>query len=147
QAEGVQVLLIGQKRKASPRSRISRLSAECDLSVAEALERDLDGLVVPGDWAADKMRTNRSFLEIVQKQFNNGRLLASIAEGHSVLISAKILEGMKVAGLPEMKRDIENCGACQVDQPVYQDKNLVTSRCTDDLPELMRWVLGYLKAR
>jgi len=143
---GAGVRLVGEKKGDVCCSRISRLDARCDLSAGRALELDFDALLVPGDWAADKMRVNRPFLELVRRHFESGRLLVSIAEGHSVLISAGVLAGMKIAGLVEMKWDLANSGAEPVDRPIMADRNLITARDTADLPELLRWVLGYLES-
>ncbi|UCH62068.1 MAG: DJ-1/PfpI family protein [Fidelibacterota bacterium] len=145
QSEGAAVQLIGGKKGDVCHSRISQLEAQCDLSPGKALERDFDALLVPGDWAADKMRVNRPFLDLVRRHLESGRLLVSVAEGHSVLISTGVLAGRKIAGSAEMKWDLANCGAEPVDRPVVADRNLITARDTTDLPELLRWVLGYLE--
>jgi protease I len=143
-AAGAEVQIVGAKEKRVCKSRVSRLDLKCDMSVRQAGDEHFDAMIVPGDWAADRMRTNQAFLEIAQRQLESGRLLISIAEGHSVLISAGILKGRQVSGLPEMVKDIENCGASWIDQTVIQDQNLITARDTDDLPELMRLVLSVL---
>jgi protease I len=144
-AEGAKVFIIGTQNNTKIKSRISHYEMKSDLSIDQALSQQLDGLIVPGDWAADKMRSIPTYLNLVSEHIKNNRLLISIAEGHSVLISAEILRGKKVAGLPEMKQEIENCGAEWMDLPINVDNNLITCRDTNDLPELMGRVTERLK--
>ncbi|UCH10007.1 MAG: DJ-1/PfpI family protein [Fidelibacterota bacterium] len=147
QAAGAEVRIVGTKEKRVCKSRVSRLDLKCDLSVRQAAEVPFDAVIVPGDWAADRMRTNQAYLDLVAHQLQNDRIVVSIAEGHSVLISAGILQGRQVCGLPEMLKDIENCGAQWADRPVMQDRNLITARDSEELPELMRGVLEALTSR
>ena len=144
-AAGANLVFIGDEAGAEYLSRVSRLPARSDCSADEALQRDFEVLVVPGDWAADKMRVNSSFLSLVQRQLQAERLLVSLAEGISVLISARVLSGHKVAYLPEMIRDVENCKAKPVSEPLCLDGTLITARSTDDLPQVMRSIVGYFE--
>jgi protease I len=144
-AAGADVAFVGDEPNAEYQSRISHLTARSDCPVNEALRQDFDALIVPGDWAADKMRVNSTFLSLIQQQHEAGRLLVGIAEGQSVLISAQVLNGRRVACLPEMGRDVTNSGAEIADEPVTLDAALLTARDTDDLPELMRSIIGYFE--
>jgi protease I len=142
-AEGAKVFIIGAQSNAKYKSRISHYEIKSDLSVNEALKQHFDALFVPGDWAADKMRSIPTYLNLVRKHIQNHKLLVSIGEGHSVLISANILRGLRVAGLQEMKQEIENCGAEWMDLSVTVDGDLITCRDTNDLPELMAPVIDF----
>jgi len=144
-AAGADVTFIGDAPNTEYQSRISHLTARSDCLVDEALQRDFDALIVPGDWAADKMRVNSSFLTLIQHQHQAKRLLVGIAEGQSVLISAQVLEGRRVACLPEMVQDVANSGAEFTDEPVSLDAALLTARDTGDLPELMRSIIGFFE--
>jgi len=142
-AAGANVVCIGDEPHSEYQSRISRLPARSDYSAEEALGRDFDALIVPGDWAADRMRCNISFLSLIRQQHQKGKLLISVSEGHSVLISAQVLKGHRVSALPELRRDVENAGANVAGEPVCTDKTLITARDTDDLPALMREIIDY----
>ncbi len=143
-AEGANVSIIGENSDTEYYSRISKFPINCNCSVQKASSGPLDILLIPGDWAADKMRTKELFLNLVKLNKKNNGLTVSIGEGHSVLISAKIITGKKIASLPEMKKELENCNAVVVDQPSFVDCNLITARDTEDLPELMKNILGNL---
>jgi protease I len=144
-AAGADVTFVGDEPDAEYQSRISHLPARSDCSADEASRQDFDVLIVPGDWAADKMRVDSTFLSLIQQQHQAGRLLIGIAEGQSVLISAQVLKGRRVACLPEMVRDVANSGAQITDEPVSLDAALMTARSTDDLPELMTSIIGYFE--
>ncbi len=146
-AAGADVHVITPQRGTEYFSRSSKVSIKSDLSVEEASSYGLDALVIPGDWAADKMRIDLPLLKFVRNQYEGKKLLISIAEGHSVLISAKILNGVTVASPPEMKRDIENCNAQVVDMPICTFENIITCRNTEDLPGLAWHVVQYLRGR
>jgi protease I len=144
-AEGVKVSIIGAQKDTKYKSRISQYEIISDLSVDQALTQQFDGLIVPGDWAADKMRTIPPVLKLIRNHLESNKPLISIAEGHSVLISAGISNGRQLAGLIEMKQEIENSGAKFIDLPVFVHDNLITCRDTNNLPELMRCLIDLLK--
>jgi len=87
---------------------------------------------------------NGSFLNFVKRHVSNGALIVSVAEGHSILVSAGLLKGKEVAGPPEMKQDLENCGATVIDGPAWNDGPFITCRSTEDLPDIMRRILSYM---
>jgi len=43
-----------------------------------------------------------------------------------------------------MQNDIKNAGGIPVLEPVHRDRNLITCATDNDLPELIRYVVGYL---
>jgi protease I len=144
---GTKVSFIGNKRGEVYNSRVSKIEVKCDISVNNLLDRKMNVLVVPGDWSADKMRINQSILKLVNQHIVNNGLLISIGEGHTVLISAKILKNIRVAGLPEMQKEILNSGAMYFDQPALLNNNIITLRDTNDLPELMAMVKDYFNEK
>jgi protease I len=142
-AEGAAIFFVGGDKGVEYLSRVSKVIVKSNRSVKEALEENFHAIIVPGDWAADKMRNNNYFQKLIKKQITGEKLLVSIAEGHSILISANVLKKKKVSCLSEMILDLENAGAYISNSPVHQDDFLLTGRSTDDLPELMRLILGY----
>jgi protease I len=73
--------------------------------------------------------------------FKEGKLVAAICHGPSVLVSANVLKGKKVTCFMSIKDDVMNAGARYKDEKVVVDGNLVTSRSPADLPEFMKAVL------
>jgi protease I len=139
-ALGADVLLTGERAGEACLSRVSKLQSTCDLSFEDALRKNLYAVIVPGDWAADKMRINASAQELLRKQLQNSGLVVSIAEGHSVLISAEELAGRKVACTDDYRVDVEYAGATATGERIIIDGSLITCASTQDMPELMRTI-------
>lgn len=115
-----------------------------DISYNNVVEKDFSGLVIPGGFMPDKLRRIPKVLELT-KQFNdNGKLVAHICHGGWITISAKIMKGYKCTSTPGIKDDIENAGAIWIDEPVVIDRNMVSSRRPDDLPDFCRAIIQVL---
>ena len=78
------------------------------------------------------------------KNLKNGVLVASINWGHTAFIDGNSVKGYSFAVTPGMANDIRNAGGTPVLQPVFRDRNLITCAKDEDMPELMRYVVGYL---
>lgn len=115
-----------------------------DVSYDNVEEKDFDGLVIPGGFAPDKLRRVAKVLELT-KQFNtNKKLVAHICHAGWITISAKIMKGYKCTSTPGIKDDIENAGAIWVDEPLVIDRNMVSSRKPDDLPQFCKGIIEVL---
>ncbi|MGI9444966.1 MAG: DJ-1/PfpI family protein, partial [Rubripirellula sp.] len=62
----------------------------------------------------------------------------AICHGGWIPISAGVYRGVCVTGSPGIKDDLVNAGAIFSDQAVVVDRNHVTSRRPDDLPDFCR---------
>lgn len=111
-------------------ARISDLSAS-----------DFDGLVIPGGWMPDKLRRHDEVKRITKQMHDAGKCVASICHGPWIDISAGIVKGATYTSTPGLTDDLRNAGATWVDKPVVIDRNHVTSRRPDDLPEFCRGIL------
>jgi protease I len=109
-----------------------------DIDVRYAKAGELDGLVIPGGWAPDRLRTSQPVLELVKAMNAARKPIACICHGGWVLSSAGILEGRNMTGFPAIRDDMIYAGANWNDSEVVVDGNLVTSRRPDDLPAFMR---------
>lgn len=116
-----------------------------DAAVDEVDPEDFDGVIVPGGWAPDKLRRYPAVNDFVRKLFDNGKLVASICHGGSLLISAGILKGKKATAVSAIKDDMINAGARFIDTEVICDDNLITSRTPRDLPAFMREIIKFLR--
>jgi protease I len=105
---------------------------------------DFHGLVIPGGWAPDRLRRDPKVLELTRQFHAAGKLVAHICHAGWVPISAGIVKGFKVTGTPAIKDDLVNAGGIWVDQPLVVDRNQVTSRRPDDLPEFARGMIEVL---
>lgn len=108
---------------------------------------DIDGVVVPGGFAPDRMRRYPAVLNLVKTAFDQGKLVAAICHAGWVLVSAKVLEGRKATCVSAIKDDVINAGANYIDEEVVVDKNLVTSRTPVDLPAWLPAIISVLESQ
>lgn len=100
--------------------------------------KDLDGLIVPGGWAPDKMRRYPVVTHLVSEMNSAGKTIGIICHGGLVAISAHIVDGRKVTGSLGIKDDLINAGGVWVDKPAFTDGNLVWGRIVADIPDFCR---------
>ena len=141
--EGAAVVVAGPE-KGKVYSGKHGYPCKSDASLDEVFEKDFDGLVIPGGFAPDKLRRIPKVLELT-KQFNDhGKLVAHICHAGWITISAKIMNGYKCTSTPGIKDDIENAGAEWIDAPVVVDRNMISSRRPDDLPEFCKAIISFM---
>lgn len=114
------------------------LAVPIDVSVAEVAAEDIDALVVPGGWAPDKLRRQRTVTDLVAAVHAAGKPIAIICHGGLVAISARIVAGRRATGSLGIKDDLENAGATWVDAPAFRDGTLIWGRVVDDIPAFLR---------
>jgi protease I len=108
---------------------------------------DFAGLVIPGGFMPDKLRRDGDVLQLVRDFADAGKLVAAICHGGWIPISAGVYRGVRVTGSPGIKDDLVNAGAIWEDSPVVIDRNFVSSRKPDDLPDFCRGILQVLSGR
>ena len=112
-----------------------------DVAIDNVRESDFDGLIIPGGFAPDKLRRSDKVKELTKQFHENGKLVAHICHAGWIPISAGIVKGFKVTSTPGIKDDLVNAGAEWVDEPVVIDRNQVTSRRPDDLPDFCKAII------
>ena len=114
-----------------------RFDVDVPLDRAEA--NDYDALLLPGGvMNPDKLRMQPKAIRFVKDFFKQGKPVAAICHGPVILIDAGVLKGRTLTSYPAIKGDIANAGAIWVDQEVFVDNGLVTSRKPDDIPAFNR---------
>ena len=106
--------------------------------------KDLDAIIIPGGWAPDFLRRYEFVNKLVGEAFNEGKVIASICHGGSVLVSAHVLKGKTATAFKAIKDDMVYAGCKFVDKDVVIDGNLITSRTPDDLPAFCKAIIGAL---
>jgi protease I len=133
QEEGAQVISIGLTSQTFHGKH--GLEITPDVGIDEAPEASsLDGLVIPGGWAPDKLRRNQHVLQLVREIHAQGKIIGTICHGGWVPISAGILQGRQATGSSGIKDDITNAGAFWVDVPALREGNMVWGRVVADIP-------------
>ncbi|GAB3817492.1 type 1 glutamine amidotransferase domain-containing protein [Micromonospora zhanjiangensis] len=108
---------------------------DVDVTAAEADPGAYDGLVLPGGVAnPDFLRTDPDVLRFVRAFFDAGKPVGAICHGPWTMIDAGVVEGRTLTSWPSLRTDLANAGATWVDEQVFVDNGLVTSRKPDDLP-------------
>ena len=117
-----------------------------DVSIEEAPRADeLDGLVIPGGFAPDRLRRNQGVQQLVREVYAQGKIIASICHGGWVPISAGIVRGHKATGTSAIKDDITNAGGIWVDEAAFREGNMVWGRVVEDIPAFCRELVTALE--
>jgi protease I len=118
--------------------------ARAEVSAGEVKADDFDAIIIPGGYSPDHMRRHKSMIDLVVDAARQGKVLASICHGPWMLCSAKCLKGRRVTGFYAIRDDLENAGAIYEDSACVRDRNIVTSRTPDDLPDFMKGIFAAL---
>lgn len=140
--EGAEVITVGPDLETVYGK--NALSARADATPADIDASELDGVVIPGGWAPDKLRRYPDILRIVKEVHDAGKTVGIICHGGLVAISAGIVEGVRATGSLGIKDDLENAGAAWVDKPAFRDGNLVWGRVVPDIPAFCRELVAAL---
>ena len=141
---GVDVVVAGSEAGQSYQGK-NGYPCIADASLASVREADFTGLVVPGGFMPDKLRRAPQVLQLVRDFAESKKLVAAVCHGGWIPISAGVYRGVRVTGSPGIKDDLGNAGAIWEDASVVVDRNFVSSRRPDDLPDFCRGILEVLK--
>ena len=117
---------------------------KADISINDVRANEFDALVIPGGYAADKLRRYPKLLEITRQVHSDHKPVAFICHAGWVPISAKILKGKHATSVKAIKDDMENAGVIWEDKSVVVDGNLISSRTPEDLPDFCRAIIRLL---
>jgi protease I len=106
-----------------------------------------DALVLPGGVAnPDFLRMDPDAVQFVRDFFTSGKPVAAICHGPWTLVEAGVVDGRTLTSWPSLRTDLANAGATWVDEQVFVDDGLVTSRKPDDLPAFCTAMLDQIAA-
>jgi protease I len=120
------------------------LQAQPDATAEDVDASELDGIVIPGGWAPDKLRRYPEITGLVRAVYEAGKTVGIICHGGLVAISAGIVDGVRATGSLGIKDDLENAGATWVDKPAFREGNLVWGRVVPDIPPFCRELVAAL---
>ena len=132
-AAGATVHLVGPIQGRTYQSRDGQ-SVVAEHAASAVRAADVDGVMIPGGYAADRIRLRHAMVDLVRDAVEAGKPVAAIDHGPSVFINARVLSGRQLTCWPSIAVDAKNAGARYVDRPVVEDGNLITSRKPDDVP-------------
>jgi protease I len=106
-----------------------------DMTLDQARPDDFDALHLPGGALnADVLRTIPKALEFVRDFDEKNKPVAAICHAPWVLVSANLVCGRNLTSYYTVQDDIRNAGGHWLDEPAVRDRNWVTSRQPDDIP-------------
>ncbi len=120
------------------------LSARADATAQDVDASELDGIVIPGGWAPDKLRRYPEITNLVREVHDRRKTVGIICHGGLVAISAGIVKGVSATGSLGIKDDLKNAGASWVDKPAFREGNLVWGRVVPDIPDFCRELVAAL---
>jgi protease I len=129
--EGAQVDLIAPKPGyvQAERRKEKTERFEVGRTFSEADPYEYDGLILPGGVVnADDLRMESDAVKFVRTFFDQSKPVAVICHGPWILVEADVLKGRTLTSWPSLQMDIRNAGGTWVDEEVYVDGNLVSSR-------------------
>jgi protease I len=142
--EGAEVIVAGREANV-PVTGKHGLTATTDVAAGDLNADDLDGIVVPGGWAPDKLRRDEGVTSLVREMDRQDKIVAQICHAGLVGISAGIVDGHRATGSQGIKDDLVNAGAQWVDEPAFRDRNQVWGRVVKDIPAFCRTLITALK--
>jgi protease I len=146
QEAGYKVEVVGPKAKVTYKGEYG-LTIESSFSPKNVNIDDYVAIIIPGGRAPDRMRTNKSMINLVKKAFQKGKVIAAICHGPQLLIETGVMNGKRATCYVSVSTDLKNAGGIYLDKSVVVDGNLVTSRFPADLPNFCRETLKLLEKK
>ena len=105
---------------------------------------NFDSVVIPGGFSPDILRREPYIVDFIRRADAAGKPIGAICHAPWLVISAGIVKGRRVTSWISIKDDLVNAGGLWEDSVVVVDRNLITSRCPDDLPEFCLAIIDAL---
>lgn len=138
---GAEVVVVGSRIDHTYNGKYG-IPVAADMTPTDISVSEYAGVIIPGGYAPDHMRRNQSLVSMVRAFDQQGKTVAAICHAGWVLVSAGVLKGRTVTSFFAIKDDMVNAGAIWQDKPVVIDRNMITSRTPDDLPDFMRAIIA-----
>lgn len=143
---GVTVDVIGTRAGESLHGVKSKVTARTDVAIEDVTPSQYDLLLIPGGSSPDHLRADPRFVRFVRDFDATGRTIAAVCHGPQLLAAAHLVRGRTLTAWQTVQDDLAQMGANVKDVAVVNDRNWITSRKPDDLPEFTRAVLASLRA-
>ena len=109
-AAGATVHLVGPIQGRTYQSRDGQ-SVVAEHAASAVRAADVDGVMIPGGFAADRIRLRHAMVDLVRDAVEAGKPVAAIDHGPSVFINARVLSGRQLTCWPSIAVDAKNAGA------------------------------------
>ncbi|HET9752935.1 MAG TPA: type 1 glutamine amidotransferase domain-containing protein [Myxococcales bacterium] len=145
-AEGYQVDVIGLKAGEELKGYKGKEKVKADKSIDQVNADDYDALLIPGGQSPDHLRVDKRMVDFVKAFDKAGKLVAAVCHGPQLLIAAHLVKGRTLTAWQTIQDDLKQIGATVKDEPVVIDRNWITSRKPDDLPQFSEAIVEELEA-
>ncbi|KRM97246.1 PfpI family intracellular protease [Liquorilactobacillus aquaticus DSM 21051] len=116
-----------------------------DKSIKDADPADFDGLLIPGGFSPDQLRSDQDFVDFTKKFLLADKNVFAICHGPQLFIQTGLVKGRTMTSYLSVQPDLYYAGAVVKDAPVVIDHKLITSRTPDDLPAFNKAITEALK--
>jgi len=144
QEEGAEVVVAGREADNTFTGK-NGVPATSEVAARDVDADEVDGIVVPGGWAPDKLRRDEGVTSLVRELDEQGKIVGQICHAGLVGISAGIVDGKRATGSQGIKDDLVNAGATWVDEAAFRDGNQVWGRVVKDIPAFCSVLVTALK--
>ena len=141
--EGAEVIVAGPE-KGKVYSGKHGYPCKSDIAIEKVNDKNFDALIISGGFAPDKLRRIKKVKQLVKEFHSSNKLIAHICHAGWITISAGIMKGYKTTSTPGIKDDLTNAGAVWVNKSVVVDRNMISSRGPNDLPEFCHSIILFL---
>ena len=142
---GHETVIVGLEKDKEVSGKKGKEKVTTDVAISAVSPDEFDGLVIPGGYSPDLIRSNDDVVSFVRGIFSADKPVAAICHAGWLLAEADIARGKTVTSWPSIKTDLVNAGAEWVDQEVVEDGNLITSRKPDDLEAFTKTFLSQIE--
>ncbi len=141
--EGAEVVLVAPEAGATYPSKLG-YPCVSDKAAGDVAGGDFDAVIIPGGWAPDFMRRDKSMIRFIQQCAEAKIVLAAICHGGWMLCCTDALEGRRATSFIAIRHDMINAGADWVDKECVIDGNVITARTPNDLPVFCKAIIKAL---
>jgi protease I len=122
-----------------------RETATTEKAFTEVTPEQFDALFIPGGVSPDRLRARQEPVAFVKAFFEEEKPILAICHGPQLFITAGTYGDHRLTAWRTIQGDLKLIGANVVDEEVVVDRNLVTSRQTQDIPAFIREGLRLLQ--
>ena len=113
-------------------------TVEAGLAISDQSPDRFDALVLPGGVInPDNLRVDDKAVALIKAFADAGKPVAAICHAPWLLVEAGLVQGRRMTSFKSIRSDIANAGAEVVDQPVVEDRGVITSRNPGDLEDFV----------
>lgn len=113
-----------------------------DMSAMDATAREFDALIITGGvMSCDVLRASGDVLRFVNNFCSQRKPIAALGHGAQILISAEVIDGVRITAPRSIHTDLENAGADVVEEPLVIDGTILSIQVDSALPIYIRKIV------